>query len=612
MRSTDTPMSPADVDHTDRALGARGDRAVVEYSVVPAASGDPTLYATLDHGRQWWVHSRFDPRREGQELAGSWADGKALYIVLGIGLGYHVKALADRVPDEAVVLAVEPDARLFGLSAGTQPVRDLSQHRNVIVVSGTEVNLTETLLGINLASFPSIRIHVHPGLSRLAPDSYRRWEESIRAGISRYVLNTATLVHWDLTWLENTLRNLDYALAASPVRLLFNQFRGTPAFIISAGPSLDRNIDNLKDAQGKSLIIGIGQTLRTLGAHGIRPDIVLSYDAGYPNYRHFEGVAYDDIPLGFDPMIYPRILQEHAGPKWVMATTSNPYLWWLEEATGSLGLVASGGSVATVALDFAARLGCNPVVLVGQDLAYSGDRTHAEHVASSGEPAPRTDREGTERLRVPGVCDEFVWTSRVWYGFLTWFEQYIAKASDRLTVIDATEGGALIRGSLPMTLREAVSSTCRTRIDVRDRLASLSTSRSTADLRRSVVRYALGQAERLEELKRTMRSAARYAADTHDALLAHGNANARVRRLMSKLDDADKAYRRLRTEHPRLIYTLQQAAYRVSLETLRGAEAHGSDLDRTRAVLERSQRLYEGISEAAERMCLVIRSELGD
>ena len=48
----------------------------------------------------------------------------------------------------------------------------------------------------------------------------------------------------------------------------------------------------------------------------------------------------------------------------------------LEELTGCGGLPMSG-SVSTVAFGLARLLGCSPIVLVGQDLAYSGGRTHA-------------------------------------------------------------------------------------------------------------------------------------------------------------------------------------------------------------------------------------------
>ena len=56
------------------------------------------------------------------------------------------------------------------------------------------------------------------------------------------------------------------------------------------------------------------------------------------------------------------------------------------------------GSVSTVALGMARMLGCSPIVLVGQDLAYSGGCTYATGTGYEGSKAEINRETGVIRL----------------------------------------------------------------------------------------------------------------------------------------------------------------------------------------------------------------------
>ena len=48
-----------------------------------------------------------------------------------------------------------------------------------------------------------------------------------------------------------------------------------PAILVSAGPSLDKNISELKKAQGKAFIVVVDAALRTVLRAGVRPDLTI-------------------------------------------------------------------------------------------------------------------------------------------------------------------------------------------------------------------------------------------------------------------------------------------------------------------------------------------------
>lgn len=349
------------------------------FLVSASRTGLPTLRVIVPGQGSVWVHSGFDPKAEGERLAAGWVRGKGLYIVLGIGLGYHVEALIQRIPEGSQVLIAEPDAELFHLAMASVPLTHILSYPGLGVAIGAESSFVDELRRIN-GMTPGVRpyICVHPTLARLNPGRYQRWQSAIRSEFSRALVDTATIIQWDLTWGRNTMTNLPRVLRTPPVNRLFGQFQGVPGIIVAAGPSLDLNVHELAHARGKAVIIAVGTALKALRAQGVEPDLVVSYDGSEANYRHFQGVAYDDIPLVFEPMIYPGIPQDHRGQQWVMQTNSNAFMGWLTAILESPGIISSGGSIATVALDLAVKLGCNPLVLVGQDLAFGNGRTHAQ------------------------------------------------------------------------------------------------------------------------------------------------------------------------------------------------------------------------------------------
>jgi hypothetical protein len=117
---------------------------------------------------------------------------------------------------------------------------------------------------------------------------------------------------------------------------------------------------------------------------------------------------------------------------------------------GSLGakskFLRTGGSVATSAFSLAEILGGNPIVLIGQDLALTDGRDHAEgypHTYNSQTLKVRTDN----GFDVGGYHGGRVRTERQLMYYKTWFEGRIKELPDRL-IINATEGGARIEGAL--------------------------------------------------------------------------------------------------------------------------------------------------------------------
>ena len=79
------------------------------------------------------------------------------------------------------------------------------------------------------------------------------------------------------------------------------EIQDVPVIIVAAGPSLNKNIDVLKKAEGKALIIVVDAALRAVYAHHVKANLGISLDARVPD-RFFEGIDIENLPFVFEPI----------------------------------------------------------------------------------------------------------------------------------------------------------------------------------------------------------------------------------------------------------------------------------------------------------------------
>ena len=108
--------------------------------------------------------------------------------------------------------------------------------------------------------------------------------------------------------------------AASPGTARYKDaFAGYPAIVVSAGPSLHRNIEMLRQARGKAVIIAVSTVLRPLLRRGIKPDFAVVLDYHPISKKYFEDAPGDeDVRLVVDPKASYDAVDAHRGPKVVI------------------------------------------------------------------------------------------------------------------------------------------------------------------------------------------------------------------------------------------------------------------------------------------------------
>ena len=90
-------------------------------TIVKARSGKPSLKAICEDGKARTIHSMYDPEAEAKTIVDNFSfDGRGILVVLGLGLGYHVKELTLRYPGTDIIV-VESEPEIYKLAVEHGP-----------------------------------------------------------------------------------------------------------------------------------------------------------------------------------------------------------------------------------------------------------------------------------------------------------------------------------------------------------------------------------------------------------------------------------------------------------------------------------------------------------
>lgn len=313
----------------------------------------------------------------------------------------------------------------------------------------TKIEELDQLLSTILYSYSNIQPIIKESLDLDYIRSAKEFLEFVRNYRDNYNFLLGNDLNDTLYGVRNRLKNLS-RYAVNPglkefVEKYGHVYKNKPAVVVASGPSLDKNVHHLKKYEDKALILSCDGSVSTLKRYGITPDIMGSVERVYRTYEVFykDKDIDENIVFTAPALVRPEMVQKFDGKKILSVFKDREvYGKWMNELTlNKKGTIYSGTSVAHFMLNLADALGCNPIILIGQDLAYS-----LEGVSHAG------DTEIKETIDISKVTEwvkdyngNYIPSTSVWKKFLLTFEDLIRNMDK--TVIDATEGGALIKGT---------------------------------------------------------------------------------------------------------------------------------------------------------------------
>jgi hypothetical protein len=296
--------------------------------------------------------------------------------------------------------------------------------------------------------------------------------------------------------MQNFVRNLRHLPNSFYANRLECAFKGVPAIVCGAGPSLQRAMPHLKQLEGKALLIAGGSTIAALSSQGVLPHFGMAIDPNLEEYRRMRNSFAFEVPLLYSTRVFPAIFQTCNGPFGYMRSgIGGINEIWMEEELGLLdpligeNLSSESISVTAICTAWAQFLGCNPILFCGVDLAYTGKKRYAEGVAEEEEiPFALLDAEKSAADRILKRKDrngQQVFTAVRWVMESASLSHF-AKKHKEVQFLNTTEGGIGIKGVPFIPLSEAVEKylarTSDLRAQVHEQIAKAPMPANTAEV----------------------------------------------------------------------------------------------------------------------------------
>lgn len=397
---------------------------IIETKTVPTVQ--------LQHmGKQITFHSKYDPLNEAKR----WGQTELELVdlnyditILGVGAGYHMMEVAQLHPNLGIHV-IEFNKEYYNWFMSSPFAQKLKPFNN-ITISAIDSLSKEQQMKLFSQEYTN-NVLIHKSVFDILPPTFMPIETILKDILMKQKSIRSQIDSMHANFDNNRLLN-DKGIAD-----LHDQWRGQPVILVSAGPSLQKQLPLLKKIQEESNIpiCAVGTAVKPLLRSGITPTIIVIIDPSIGTFDQLTTLDLSETPLFYLSTAYHDTIRLHTGPRRMIFQDGFDKAICLAEQQKE-PLTKSGGSVATALLDLLVYFGANPIALVGQDLAYTNNLSHTD--------GAHDQKEMSGSLTVSDYYQkEQVTTERNLNSYRRWIENY-AEQNKHIQFFNCTEGGAYI------------------------------------------------------------------------------------------------------------------------------------------------------------------------
>ncbi|BCZ16785.1 Motility accessory factor [Helicobacter sp. NHP19-003] len=315
--------------------------------------------------------------------------------------------------------------------------------------------------------------------------------------------------------IKHHVQNLPFVLKSPTLLNLLSSLKQrnathNTAIIISTGPSLNKQLPLLKEIAPYATLFCIDASFPILAKEGIKPDLVFSLErveATAKFYTDTPKEAQEGVIFAITSIVHPKLHQ--AITKGTKQFSLRPFGYTSLFGLHEYGYLGIGMSAANMAYELVVHARFERCIFIGQDLSFGANgHSHADGALYGAEEI--SPKETGAKVFTPAYGGRgVVETTRIWKLFLDFFEKDIYHTPYKLEVINATEGGARIQGTLELPFKEAIErvrSDCKLVVKTPLKLTPPSPEVSAKNLKEAhemcldVLDYSKRCKERIEEL----------------------------------------------------------------------------------------------------------------
>lgn len=374
----------------------------MQMEVVVANDGHNTLKIN-----DIFLYSKYKPIEDAEKwIDKEFDDSAESYILLGLGLGYHLMQLAKKTNKDIYVLYFDP--------------KELTIYKENNSSYQSNIHLINQLSAVKFNNKMQVLLH-------------HSWVQAMKSDTKIYEIldtikrNQISFKKFSEKMFLNATENIKGYIQKS-----YPEKKAKTACLVSSGPSLNETISWLEDNRNIE-IYAVGSSLKVLLEKGIVPNAVVITDAQDNIQTQLAGNVFNG-DLYYLLTANAGTVKAHHGAKYLLCQEG--YLL-AEEVADKFNLpkLATGGSVATTTFSLLEYKGYENIVFFGQDLGFIGDNTH---VAGS-----TSGKNVQTALRIQSNDGSLINTQPNLKTYLRWFNDQCAKTKGK--VFNTARNGAVIR-----------------------------------------------------------------------------------------------------------------------------------------------------------------------
>lgn len=403
---------------------------------------------------EYFVQSKYNPINEAKQIVENNYIPHHVHIIFGYGCGYVVEEMLKRRAFQEKIIVIDP---LFKY----QQVEIVHEGENLYLFDSSVISDFQIYLdSIALEARVSYKAFCLPNYDKIFPELYMELLLNIKSVQYKNRTNDYTILRYAEEWQRNFILNLRNIYLDSNINVLHKKYN-CPVIVASGGPSLNKQIPLLKKYRNSFILIAAGSTINSLLKNEVEPDYVVSIDGGEPNYKHFNDTQINNAELIYSLQHHYKVNKSFYKRGYIIGTQGFDKLrrFLIDKLNIEFPILELGGSVAHSAFNVAQYITTGPVALIGQDLAYTDNLTHAVYNKNSRKIDEEFIKE-REAFLTDGYYNDQVWTSPVFNTMKLDFEALITASPPTVPFFNCTEGGVKIKGFQQIPFKQFLEKNC--------------------------------------------------------------------------------------------------------------------------------------------------------
>lgn len=418
----------------------------------------------LKDGR--YFHSEKGAFREAEEyFANPDLEKVSVLYVYGVGLGYFFEAAKAWLKKKRRrhLIFLEDDLSVIYRLFETEKGAEILKHPKVHLCYFDEVKALPSKLEVLMNHYLKAKIAIK-ALPLYEREKGQRFAEVHHEVSHETVMRNALFdeyLRFGAPFYRNFYQNMRQLADSYLGNRFFGQFNGVPAIICGAGPSLEKNAHLLNELKDRALIFAGGSAMNALNAKGIIPHFGAGIDPNAMQYERLASNTAFEVPYFYRNRMFWKAFNHIHGPRlYISGAGGYSVSKYFDQAFGiEEEELDEGHNVINFCVEIAARMGCNPIIFAGVDLAFTEMQAYAEGIVEEAKveekalmAAEHFDDRPVKRVDIYGKPVITLWK---WTVESEWISKY-KHEHPGLSFINSTEGGLGFQGIPNLSLKEVM------------------------------------------------------------------------------------------------------------------------------------------------------------